>query len=85
MMHACVAPYKIASLYEGLAGRICGHVLNQTSFWKRYLRTSIKVYLTSTRTSIDGIEKSASCHECDSASGARPYVPVPISQFFKIA
>jgi hypothetical protein len=26
MMHACVAPYKIASLYEGLAGRFCGHV-----------------------------------------------------------
>jgi hypothetical protein len=38
----------------------------------------------SLRTLIDGIEKSASCHECDGASDAGCALE-QISQFFKIA
>jgi hypothetical protein len=73
MMHACVAPYKIASLYEGLA--FCGHVLKPDLILGGFMSgTDKNVYLT-----------SAFCHECDSASGARPYVPAPLMQFFEIA
>jgi hypothetical protein len=34
---------------------------------------------------IDGIEKSASCHECDGASDAGGYALEQILQFFEIA
>jgi hypothetical protein len=40
--------------------------------------------VSSKRTLIDGIEKSASCHECDGASDA-DYALEQILQFFEIA
>jgi hypothetical protein len=51
----------------------------------RRIAANAALLYPSKRTLIDGIEKSASCHECDDVSNARLYAPGQILQFFEIA